>query len=103
MKEIELPNGAKFRYYTPKEFCGHGIGRSLHEDPYVFNEGKKGSGPKIQDGMTICIEPMILQDSKKIRILKDGWTVVAQSNKKSSHYEQTVLIKNGKGIVLTEN
>ena len=53
--------------------------------------------------MTICIEPMILQDSKKIRILKDGWTVVAQSNKKSSHYEQTVLIKNGKGIVLTEN
>ena len=94
---------AKEGFYTPKEFCGHGIGRSLHEDPYVFNEGKKGSGPKLQDGMVICIEPMILQGSKKIRILKDGWTVVAQSNKKSSHYEQTVLIKNGKGIVLTEN
>ncbi|MBD5423025.1 MAG: type I methionyl aminopeptidase [Mycoplasma sp.] len=94
---------AKEGYFTPSEFCGHGIGKSLHEDPNVFNEGKKGTGPKLQDGMVICIEPMILQDSKKIRILKDGWTVVAQSNKKSSHYEQTVLIKNGKGIVLTEN
>lgn len=88
-------------YYTPKEFCGHGIGKSLHEDPYVFNEGKPGTGPKLQDGMVICIEPMILQGNKKIRILKDGWTVVAESNQKSSHYEHTVLIKNGKGIVLT--
>lgn len=88
-------------YYTPKEFCGHGIGKNLHEDPYVFNEGKPGTGPKLQDGMVICIEPMILQKNKRIRILKDGWTVVAQSNLKSSHYEHTVLIKNGKGIVLT--
>jgi methionyl aminopeptidase len=51
--------------------------------------------------MVICIEPMILQNSKKIKILKDGWTVVAKNGKKSSHFEQTVLIKNGKGIVLT--
>lgn len=92
---------AKEGYYTPKEFCGHGIGKSLHEDPYVFNEGKPGTGPKLQDGMVICIEPMILQSNKKIRILKDGWTVVAKSNQKASHYEHTVLIKNGKGIVLT--
>ncbi len=87
--------------YTPKEFCGHGIGKQLHEDPYVFNEGKKGEGLQLRDGMVICIEPMILQDSSKIKVLRDGWTVVAKSGKKSSHYEHTVLIKNGKGIVLT--
>lgn len=87
--------------YTPKEFSGHGIGKKLHEEPYVFNEGTKGSGEKLRDGMVICIEPMILQGSNKIRILNDGWTVVAKSNKKSSHYEHTILIKNGKGIVLT--
>jgi methionyl aminopeptidase len=51
--------------------------------------------------MVICIEPMIVQDSKKIKILKDGWTVVSKNGKKTSHFEQTVLIKNGKGIVLT--
>ena len=87
--------------YTPKEFSGHGIGRQLHEEPYVTNEGRKGEGVLLRDGMVICIEPMIIQDSNKIKILKDGWTVVAKSKKKASHYEHTVLIKNGKGIVLT--
>ena len=89
------------KLFTPKEFSGHGIGKHLHEEPYVFNEGRKGTGPILKDGMVICIEPMILQGSNKIKILKDGWTVVAKSNKKSSHYEHTILIKNGKGIVLT--
>lgn len=91
----------KNNLYTPSEFCGHGIGTHLHEEPNIFNDGKKGSGPKLKDGMVICIEPMILQESKKIKILSDGWTVVAKSGLKSSHYEHTVLIKNGKGIVLT--
>lgn len=91
----------KHNLYTPKEFCGHGIGRQLHEEPYVFNDGVKGSGPLLRDGMVICIEPMILQKSNKIRILKDGWTVVSKNGLRSSHYEHTVLIKNGKGIVLT--
>lgn len=91
----------KQKLYTPKEFTGHGIGKELHEEPYVYNEGRKGTGPLLVDGMVICIEPMILQKSKRITILKDGWTVVAQSGLKSSHYEHTVLIKNGKGIVLT--
>jgi methionyl aminopeptidase len=51
--------------------------------------------------MTICIEPMIIQGSNKVTILKDGWSVKCDSNKKSSHYEQTILIKNGKPIILT--
>ena len=88
--------------YTPDEFSGHGIGTKLHEDPLVLNDGKPGTGILLQDGMVICIEPMILQKSKRIKILADGWTVVAQSGLKSSHYEHTVLIKDGKGVVLTE-
>lgn len=89
------------KMYTPSEFSGHGIGVALHEKPYVHNDGNKQTGPLLKDGMVICIEPMVLQKSKRIKILKDGWTVVAQNGLKSSHYEHTVLIKNGKGIVLT--
>ncbi|MGL5204935.1 MAG: type I methionyl aminopeptidase, partial [Metamycoplasmataceae bacterium] len=87
--------------YTPIEFSGHGIGKSLHEEPYINNDGRKGTGELLKDNMVICIEPMILQKSRKIKILKDGWTVISMSKMKSSHYEQTVLIKDGKGIVLT--
>ncbi|MGL5308650.1 MAG: type I methionyl aminopeptidase [Metamycoplasmataceae bacterium] len=87
--------------YTPIEFSGHGIGKSLHEEPYINNDGIKGTGELLKDNMVICIEPMILQKSRKIKILKDGWTVISMSKMKSSHYEQTVLIKDGKGIVLT--
>lgn len=59
-------------YFTPKEFTGHGIGKKLHEDPYVPNDGKPGTGMLLQDGMVICIEPMILQNSPKIKIAQDG-------------------------------
>lgn len=89
-------------YYTPLEFTGHGIGKSLHEDPIVPNYGVKGTGPKLVDGMVICIEPMILQYSPKIKIAKDGWTVISAANKNAAHYEHTVLIKNGKPVILTK-
>ncbi|WP_027334366.1 type I methionyl aminopeptidase [Mycoplasma elephantis] len=89
-------------YFTPKEFTGHGIGKKLHEDPYVPNEGKPGTGMKLQDGMVICIEPMILQNSPKIKIASDGWTVLSQDKKNTAHYEHTVLIKDGKGIILSK-
>lgn len=88
-------------FYTPSEFCGHGIGRALHEDPNVPNDGVKGTGPFLKDGMVICIEPMITQ-CKRIVIQKDGWTVVSADKKNTAHYEHTILIKNGKGIVLTK-
>lgn len=87
--------------YTPKEFCGHGIGKNLHEDPNIPNDGMPKKGMLLQDNMVICIEPMITQ-SPGIKILKDGWTVVSKDKKKTSHYEHTVLIKNGKGIILTK-
>ncbi|SFW06398.1 methionine aminopeptidase [Chlamydia abortus] len=57
-------------YYTPDEYTGHGIGRSLHEDPYVYNDGRPNTGVVIRNGMVICIEPMILQKSKKV-VVKD--------------------------------
>ncbi|MFV8470353.1 type I methionyl aminopeptidase [Mycoplasma sp. AA7A] len=88
-------------YYTPAEFCGHGIGRKLHEDPYVPNDGVKGTGPLLRDGMVICIEPMITQ-YPKIKTLKDGWTVISADGSNNAHYEHTVLIKNGKGVILTK-
>ena len=62
----------KQNLYTPDEFSGHGIGTKLHEDPLVLNDGKAGTGVLLQNGMVICIEPMILQKSKRIKILADG-------------------------------
>ncbi|WP_338822905.1 type I methionyl aminopeptidase [Mycoplasmopsis felifaucium] len=92
----------KNNLYTPKEYCGHGIGKDVHEDPYVYNEGIPHTGPLLKDNMVICIEPMILQNSAKIRTKKDKWTVVSAEGKNAAHYEHTVLIKNGKGVVLTK-
>ena len=91
----------KYNVYVPKEFAGHGIGASLHEDPFILNYGQKGQGDLIKDNMVICIEPMIMQKSNKLEILEDGWTVKCLSGLKSSHYEHTILISNGKPIILT--
>ncbi|CAT04841.1 Methionine aminopeptidase [Mesomycoplasma conjunctivae] len=91
----------KCGFYTPKDFCGHGIGSALHEDPNIFNEGQKAKGLKLKDNMVICIEPMLLQNSPKVKILKDGWSVVGLSGKNSAHFEQTILIKDGVGHILT--
>lgn len=94
----------KNKFYTTKEFCGHGIGKRLHEDPDVYNWDSGNKGILLRDNMVLCIEPMILQDNDQVKILNDGWTVVPKFNsKKTSHFEQTVLIKNGKGIVLSGN
>ncbi|TDV24441.1 methionyl aminopeptidase [Mycoplasmopsis mustelae] len=91
----------KHNLYTPDEFCGHGIGKQLHQDPNIFNSGHKNTGPLLKDGMVICIEPMIIQ-TPKIKILSDGWTVVSANLTNTAHYEHTVLIKDGKGVVLTK-
>ncbi|WP_406617490.1 type I methionyl aminopeptidase [Mycoplasmopsis adleri] len=88
--------------YTPSEYCGHGIGKAVHEDPNVFNDGFPNTGPLLRDNMVICIEPMILQGSAKVRLKKNRWTVVSVEKKNAAHYEHTVLIKNGKGVVLTK-
>ncbi|AGQ50804.1 type I methionyl aminopeptidase [Mesomycoplasma hyopneumoniae] len=91
-----------YGFFTPYEFSGHGIGKKLHEDPNIYNFGIPKKGIELVDNMVICIEPMILQTSPHIKILKDGWSVKAKDGRKTSHYEETILIKDGRGIILTE-
>lgn len=87
--------------FTTMNYCGHGIGKKLHEEPYIFNSGLPNTKEKIVNGMVFCIEPMILQQSGKTFVKPDKWTVCAQSMKKAAHYEQTILIENDKPIILT--
>ena len=75
-----------------REFCGHGIGRSLHEDPPVLNYVHNGKGPKIKPGLVLAIEPMINLGTEKVRILDDGWTVITLDGKPSAHFEHTIAI-----------
>ena len=84
-----------------RDFVGHGVGRSLHEDPQVPNYGKKGSGPKLKENMVIAIEPMINVGTKDVIYDADGWTVRTKDGKYSAHYEHTVCIKRGKADVLS--
>ncbi|MEI7534315.1 MAG: type I methionyl aminopeptidase [Verrucomicrobiae bacterium] len=85
-----------------REFVGHGVGRSMHEEPQVpnFDEGKKSS-PKLKPGMTIAIEPMVNIGRPDVKILKDGWTVVTQDGSLSAHFEHTVLVSDGEPEILT--
>jgi methionyl aminopeptidase len=75
-----------------REFCGHGIGRSLHEDPPVLNYVQSGKGPKVKPGLVIAIEPMINLGTEKVRVLGDGWTVVTLDGRPSAHFEHTIAI-----------
>ena len=84
-----------------KEFQGHGIGRQMHEDPGIPNYGKPGRGPKLEVGMTLAIEPMVIAGKPDICELEDGWTIVSQDETKSAHYENTILITEKEPKVLT--
>ena len=91
-----------FGYGVVREFIGHGIGRSLHEDPEVPNFGKPGRGLRLVAGMTLAIEPMINLQGAGVRQLNDGWTVVTKSGSLSAHFEHTVLITEEGAKILTE-
>jgi len=84
-----------------REFVGHGVGRTMHEEPQVpnFVEGK--SSPKLRPGMTIAIEPMVNGGQCGVKILNDGWTVVTQDGSLSAHFEHTVLITESEPEILT--
>jgi methionyl aminopeptidase len=88
-------------YGVVRELVGHGLGKSLHEDPQVPNFGKRGNGPKLKDGMVIAIEPMINLGVKEVFYDTDGWTVRTKDRKPSAHYEHTVCIKKGKADILS--
>ena len=84
-----------------EELCGHGIGTDMHEDPDVPNFGKPGVGPRLKEGMVICIEPMLNLGSRNIYILDDEWTIKTYDGKPSAHYEHTVLVTKDGYEILT--
>ena len=84
-----------------RDFVGHGIGRSMHEDPQVPNFGPAGKGPRLKAGMVLAIEPMINAGGPDVRVLKDGWTAVTVDGSYSAHFEHTVAITKDGPLVLT--
>ena len=88
-------------YSVVREYCGHGIGREMHEDPQVLHYGVRGKGIELKEGMTFTIEPMINQGGMKIKTKKDGWTVVTRDKKLSAQSEHTVLVTKDGYEVLT--
>jgi methionyl aminopeptidase len=88
-------------YSVVRELVGHGLGRKLHEPPEVPNYGKRGTGPKMEKGLVICIEPMINLGKKETVQMRDGWTVKTVDGKPSAHFEYAVAVGKGKADVLT--
>lgn len=82
--------------------CGHGVGYSVHEDPYVLNEGRRGTGEKLVAGMVIAIEPMFALGTHRIKLLKDGYTYVTADNSYAAHFEHTVAITEDGPIICTK-
>ena len=88
-------------YGVVRQFCGHGVGFSPHEDPQVPNYPSPGSNPRIKPGMVLAIEPMITEGTWKVEVLDDGWTVVTADRKRAAHFEHTVAILSDRAEVLT--
>jgi len=88
-------------YSVVREFQGHGIGRQMHEDPGIPNYGKAGRGIRLEPGMTLAIEPMVIQGKPNILELDDGWTIITEDGSLAAHYENTILITEKEPEVLT--
>jgi methionyl aminopeptidase len=88
-------------YGVVRELVGHGLGKKMHEDPEMPNYGQRGRGKKFIEGMVVAIEPMINQGTKRIKQLRDGWTILTADNKPSAHFEHNVAIVDGKPELLS--
>ena len=84
-----------------REFVGHGIGASLHEEPQIANYGEPGRGPRLAEGMTLAIEPMVNAGKPAVKMLSDGWTAVTRDGSLSAHFEHTVAVTKNGPLVLT--
>jgi methionyl aminopeptidase len=91
----------KHGYGVVRELTGHGVGKSLHEDPEVPNYGRRGNGLKLQDGLVIAIEPMINLGNKEIFVADDDWTIVTQDGKVSAHFEHSIVVRKNKADILS--
>lgn len=84
-----------------RSFVGHGIGQKMHEEPEIPNFGKAGTGPKLENGMTLAIEPMVNAGTFEVEILDDGWTAVTKDGSLSAHFEHTILVGKERAEILT--
>lgn len=89
-------------YSVVREYVGHGVGASLHEEPEVPNFGRPSHGPRLIPGMTLAIEPMVNFGEPEVRVLKDKWTVVTRDGSLSAHFEHSVLITSDGPVILTQ-
>jgi methionyl aminopeptidase len=91
----------KHGYSVVRDLVGHGLGKTLHEDPQVPNFGRRGRGKKIQDGLTIAIEPMINMGTERVQMLEDNWTIVTEDHLPSVHFEHDIAVVNGEPVILS--
>jgi methionyl aminopeptidase len=84
-----------------RDFVGHGIGRKMHEEPQVPNFGAPGKGPRLKEGMTLALEPMLNMGGPGVEVQADGWTVLTKDRKPSAHFEHSIAVTNGEARILT--
>jgi len=89
-------------YGVIRDLCGHGIGKDLHEDPEVSNYGKRGTGPKLEEGMVFCIEPMVAVGDWQIKKAKDGYGFTTKDGSLSAHFEHTIAVTLKGARILTQ-
>ncbi|MFY7900293.1 MAG: type I methionyl aminopeptidase [Chitinophagaceae bacterium] len=92
----------KHQYGVVRELVGHGLGKSLHEDPQMPNFGTRGTGMKLKENLVLAIEPMINMGTKDVYTDEDGWTVRTKDGKPSVHFEHDVCVKKGKALILSD-
>jgi len=97
IEKLIVKNG----FFVVREYVGHGVGRSLHEEPSIPNYGKPGNGPILQKGMTLAIEPIVLMKSPRVATKSDGWTVSSTNGLPTAHYENTIVVTNNVPEILT--
>lgn len=93
----------KHKYGVVRELVGHGLGKSLHEDPQVPNYGRRGKGMVLRDGLVLAIEPMINLKSRDVYQENDGWTIKTRDGKPSAHYEHSVVVRKGQADILSNH
>jgi methionyl aminopeptidase len=98
---VENYTSREHPYGVVRELVGHGVGKDLHEDPQVPNNGKRGDGKKLKEGMVLAIEPMINLGKRDVYTLDDGWTVVTKDRLPSAHFEHTTLVRRNSGEPLS--
>jgi methionyl aminopeptidase len=89
------------KYHVVRDLVGHGVGRSLHEDPEVPNYGRRGKGPLLMEGLVLAIEPMINIGTKEVYQDEDGWTIHTRDRRPSAHYEHSVAVRKSKADILS--